>query len=145
MKLYLYEIQDAENVINKTLSNGLEIDINLKRDVNISRPEIFLQSIENVDFQNYNYAHIPELKRYYFINDIVSLNSKLWQLSFICDVLETYKQDIKQSYARFKRNIKNGDFQTVNIDYSAKTISTQYLSNGDPMTGSTMIISTIGG
>lgn len=141
MKMYLYHVNDAENVINKTLVNGLEIDINLKASVDIVNPEIVL----NGDFRGYNYAHLPDLNRYYFIDRIEQLNLKLVKLNLSCDVLETYKTDILNSNARFKRNIKNGDYQNISIDYSNQTISTNYNSDGVPMNGNTMIISTIGG
>lgn len=141
MKMYLYHVSDAENVINKNLVNGLEIDINLKASVDLVNPEIIL----NGDFRGYNYAHIPELNRFYFIDRIEQLNLKLIKLSLSCDVLETYKADILNSNARFKRNIKNGDYQNISIDYSNQTISTNYNSDGVPMDGNTMIISTIGG
>lgn len=141
MKMYLYHVNDAENVINKTLVNGLEIDINLKSSVDIVNPEIVL----NGDFRGYNYAHLPDLNRYYFIDRIEQLNLKLVKLNLSCDVLETYKADILNSNARFKRNIKNGDYQNISIDYSNQTISTNYNSDGLPMDGNTMIISTIGG
>ena len=141
MKMYLYHVNDAENVINKTLVNGLEIDINLKASVDIVNPEIVL----NGDFRGYNYAHLPDLNRYYFIERIEQLNLKLVKLNLSCDVLETYKADILNSNARFKRNIKNGDYQNISIDYSNQTISTNYDSDGLPMDGNTMIISTIGG
>ena len=141
MKMYLYHVNDAENVINKTLVNGLELDINLKSSVDIVNPEIVL----NGDFRGYNYAHLPDLNRYYFIDRIEQLNLKLVKLNLSCDVLETYKADILNSNARFKRNIKNGDYQNISIDYSNQTISTNYNSDGVPMDGSTMIISTIGG
>ena len=141
MKMYLYHVNDAENVINKTLVNGLEIDINLKASVDLVNPEIVL----NGDFRGYNYAHLPDLNRYYFIDRIEQLNLKLVKLNLSCDVLETYKADILNSNARFKRNIKNGDYQNISIDYSNQTISTNYNSDGLPMDGNTMIISTIGG
>lgn len=141
MKMYLYHVNDAENVINKTLVNGLELDINLKSSVDIVNPEIVL----NGDFRGYNYAHLPDLNRYYFIDRIEQLNLKLVKLNLSCDVLETYKDDILNSNARFKRNIKNGDYQNISIDYSNQTISTNYNSDGLPMDGNTMIISTIGG
>ena len=139
--MYLYNINDAENVINKNLVNGLEIDINLKASVDLVNPEIVL----NGDFRGYNYAHLPDLNRFYFIDKIEQLNLKLVKLSLSCDVLETYKADILNSNARFKRNIKNGDYQNISIDYSNQTISTNYNSDGMPMNGNTMIISTIGG
>ena len=139
--LILYSINDGDNVINKNLVNGVTIPIHLKQGFNIINPDIVL----NGDYRGFNYAHIPGLNRFYFINRIEQLNLKLIKLSLSCDVLETYKADILNSNARFKRNIKNGDYQNISIDYSNKTISVKHVSNGAPLQGETMIIAVLGG
>ena len=66
MQFILYNTLDGENVINKTLTDLMTVDINLKSSVDIVNPEIVL----NGDFRGFNYAHIPELNRYYFIDQI---------------------------------------------------------------------------
>ena len=139
--LILYSINDGDNVINKNLVNGVTVPINLKQGFDIINPDIVL----NGDYRGFNYAHIPSLNRFYFINNVEQLNLRLVKLNMTCDVLETYKAEILNSNARFKRNIKNGDYQNISIDYSNQTISTNYNSDGLPMDGNTMIISTIGG
>ena len=141
MQLNLYKTLDSENVINKTLTDLMTVDINLKASVNIVDPEIVLHG----DFRGFNYAHIPSLNRFYFINNIEQLNLRLVKLNMTCDVLETYKADILNSNARFKRNIKTGDFENVSIDYSNKTTSVKHVSNGTPLQGETMIIAVLGG
>ena len=141
MQLNLYKTLDSENVINKTLTDLMTVDINLKASVNIVDPEIVLHG----DFRGFNYAHIPSLNRFYFINNIEQLNLRLVKLNMTCDVLETYKADILNSNARFKRNIKTGDFENVSIDYSNKTTSVKHVSNGAPLQGETMIIAVLGG
>lgn len=139
--LVLYSIEDNDNIINKELGQGLVIPINLKGDFDLINPRIIL----NGDFRQYNYCHIPELNRYYFIERFEQLNLKLVELFLQCDVLETYKSDILNSVARFKRKMKNGDFNKVYIEHSNKVNITNYESSGNEMSGNTMIISVVGG
>ena len=137
----LYSIDDNDNVINKNLGIGLNVPIHLKGDFDLVNPTVIL----NGDFRQYNYAHIPDLNRYYFIERFEQLNLKMVQLYLKCDVLETYKSDILNSVARFKRKIKVGDFNKVNIEHSNKVNITKYESSGNEMSGNTMIISVVGG
>lgn len=139
--LILYSINDGDNVINKNLVNGVTIPINLKQGFDVINPDIVL----NGDYRGFNYAHIPSLNRYYFINSVEQLNLRLVKLNMTCDVLETYKADILNSNARFKRNIKTGDYENISIDHSNKTTSVKHVSDGTPLDGETMIISVLGG
>ena len=118
MKLFLYDVADGDNVINKTLPTPLEIDIRLSNDVDVINPEIRLRNISGVNFDEYNYAHIDVLGRYYFIDKLgrVSATDNILYLS--CDVLETYKNEILNSNARFKRNLRTGDYVDGSIDKS---------------------------
>ena len=141
MDLVLYRTLDDNNVINKTLTDEMTVNINFKRGTNIVNPEIVL----NGDFRGFNYAHIPSLNRFYFINNVEQLNLRLVKLNMTCDVLETYKAEILSSNARFKRNIKTGDFENISIDYSNQTTSIKHVSDGTPLDGETMIISVLGG
>ena len=145
MELNLYKCSDGDNVINKTLTDKFTVNITLKRDVNISAPQIILLNDNGTFFNKYNYAEIPELGRFYFIDSVTSLNNKMESLLLRCDVLETYKADILASKARFMRNLKTGDYINANIDYSVfKTIS-KHESTKAFDDGSTMIITTVGG
>lgn len=139
--LILYSINDGDNVINKNLVNGVTIPINLKQGFDVINPDIVL----NGDYRGFNYAHIPSLNRFYFINSVEQLNLRLIKLNMTCDVLETYKADILNSNARFKRNIKTGDYENISIDHSNKTTSVKHVSDGTPLDGETMIISVLGG
>lgn len=124
MKLFLYSVNDGDNVINKSLGNPIEIDIVFKSDADIINPVILLETISGVNFTEFNYCHIPELERYYFISSIQNVNNRLWNLYCECDVLMTYKQDIINSNARLWRGIKTGDYANIVVDTSViKTVS----------------------
>lgn len=65
----------------------------LKKETSILRPKILLIS-EDPDITGYNYMEISEFGRYYFIDDIVSINNNKWEISGHVDVLQTYMSDI---------------------------------------------------
>ena len=108
-----YSINDGDNVINKNLVNGVTIPIHLKQGFDIINPEIVL----NGDYRGFNYAYIPSLNRFYFINNVEQLNLRLVKLNMTCDVLETYKSEILNLNAIFIRDSKDGDY--VNIEASS--------------------------
>lgn len=142
MQLIIYKTESADNVINKTLTEPLAMDINLRRGVDISAPVLRLQLA--VDLSGYNYAHIPDLNRYYFINDVESVTLDIWQLRLSVDVLETYKADILASNARYMRGIKTGDYFNATLDSNINASVTLYESDkgfeGEP----TLILTTVG-
>ena len=138
--LILYSINDGDNVINKNLVNGLTIPIHLKQGFDIINPDIVL----NGDYRGYNYAHIPSLNRFYFINNVEQLNLRLVKLNMTCDVLETYKVDILNSNARFKRNIKTGDFANVMLETSNLTTLDKFQSNKTLTDEKSIILSAVG-
>lgn len=144
MELNMYKCSDGDNVINKTLTEKLTINITLKRDVNITAPQIILINDNGAFFNQYNYAEIPELGRFYFIDSVTSLNSKMESLALRCDVLETYKADVLASKARFMRGLKTGDYIAANIDYSVIKTITKIESNSGFTGNPTMILTSVG-
>ncbi len=144
MLLTLFNMVDGDNVINKTLIDGYDLNINLKAETDVINPSFVLRSIEDIDFNNFNYCFIPFLKRYYFIDTVSSVNAQLWRFNLSCDVLQSYKNDILLSQARLRRNIRNGDYIDVNIDKSI--IKTASLHNSDVTIGDekSVILTTVG-
>ena len=125
MQITFYSTDDGENVINKTLLQGVTIPINLKRETDILSPVLTLTNKTGINYSQFNYCYIDVLKRFYFIRTVRQLNSALFHVELSCDVLETYKDKILASKARFKRKIKTGDYYNASIDDSTKqTIST---------------------
>ena len=51
-----------------------------------------------------NYCYIPEFGRYYYIDDIISLRTGLWELSMSVDVLMSNKEKIATQVAMVARN-----------------------------------------
>ena len=87
--------------IGKTLDAGSEFTCDLKADTSVLKPTLVLQSSSSL--AGFNYMYIPDFQRYYFIDDIVSKNNVIWEVSGHVDVLETYKQGILSNTAILKR------------------------------------------
>ena len=114
MQINFYSVSDEPNVVNKTLGSPLSVNINLKRDTDITFPDLILVG----DFRRYNYAFIPDLKRYYFIRKMEQLNLTMVKISLECDYLKTYEVELLNSEATYLRDIQNGDYGIVNADSS---------------------------
>ena len=116
MQLTLFKTESDSKVINKVLTSATNITINLHKNTDINAPRLKLSKIPNLE--QFNYAHIDGINRYYFIDSIENLGNELFVLNLECDYLETYKADILGSLARFKRALKHGDFADVSYDTS---------------------------
>ena len=144
MRLKLYVVNDGKNVINKTRTLKTTIDVNIKRDVDIINPRIILTSDSPTGFIGINYASFTEFNRFYFVDNITNISRKLWQLDLSCDVLETYKDDILASKARFYRNLKAGDYFDTALESSHITTVAKYSSNKGISDSETLIMTTVG-
>ena len=144
MELKLYAVNDGKNVINKTMTLKTTMEINLRRDVDIINPRLILIPNLPTGFSGINYAEIPELNRFYFVDSIINISSTLWQLDLSCDVLETYKSDILASKARFFRNLKAGDYFNTVLESSHITTVAKYTSNKGISDSESLIMTTVG-
>lgn len=101
----LYQNASPVEKIGKNLTNSHTIsDVLLKRDTSILRPVLLVNSVQ--DIYTYNYMYISEFGRYYFIDDIRSVNNNMWEISAHVDVLETYSSQILANTAVLKRQEK---------------------------------------
>lgn len=144
MELKLYAVNDGDNVINKTMTLKTTMEINLKRDVDIINPRLILIPNLPTGFSGINYAEIPDLNRFYFVDNITNISGTLWQLDLSCDVLETYKADILASKARLYRNLKAGDYFDMALESSHITTVAKYTSNKGISDSETLIMTTVG-
>ena len=144
MILNLYKTNDSDNVINKTITNKLAININLKRDVDIISPRLVIRDSASININAFNYCQIQELDRFYFIRSINNLGGNLWEVICECDVLETYKNDFLNNECEYKSSPKSGDYGTFDINSTIKDIniykSNIILDNEDSITLTTVSI-----
>jgi hypothetical protein len=80
-----------------------------------------------------NYMYIPSFSRYYFINNVISINNEICEVHAHVDVLSTYKDEIRAQRAVVSRQEKkwnlylnDGVFKTYQNPY----IITKAFSSG---------------
>lgn len=144
MILKMYLLEDGDNVINKNLTNAVDIEIVLRKDFNIDAPDFIFRVDGLTPFEEYNYISIPDINRFYFIDRIEAIGRGLIRVSCSCDVLETFKDDILKSNAKFYRNLKQGDYQDITIEESLNYQSTILESDKGLSDGETLILTSVG-
>ena len=143
MKLILYKTTDPRNKLNKTLTAGKEILINLKRDDSKENPRIKISNTNLTD--NYNYAYIGVFDRYYFINSITKLNFSLSELEFETDLLSTYKDIVLASKGLISHAIQEGDYRLTNPKTSDNYEMELFNSDVELTNDNTILLTTISG
>ena len=93
--------------VNKDLQSGITLQCALKDKTSILRPTLIIKSSAAV--YDFNYLYIPALKRYYFIDDILSVNNGIWEISAHVDVLETYKSSILDTNCIIENTERSGN------------------------------------
>lgn len=115
MLIKMYTVSDAANVINKTLGASFDVEVTLRKDFNIFSPELVLL-VTHAQAMAFNYIAMPELERFYFVDRVDSVNSRLYRFMLSCDVLETYKAQIMAAEGKFERDIAAGDYGNVTAE-----------------------------
>jgi len=126
----LHHNSSPDNKIGKSLDAGLSMNCVLKEESSILKPTIIIEAATAPI--TYNYMYIQELQRYYFIDDIVSKNNKIWEITGHVDVLQTFQNGILAQDAVIRRQqnkynlyLNDPDFMTYNYDQ----LQTLYFSN----------------
>lgn len=101
MTIHLGRTDSEKNALDKNFYSVLDLTGNLVDSSSVTEPTILIETSENIS--NYNYMHIPEFNRYFFITDIVSVRNGLWMVKGHCDVLMTYKNGIRNNTASVDR------------------------------------------
>ena len=92
MEIKLCENFSENNIINKTIDEKDTASAVIKGALSIEAPVLIIAY--NASLQNINYLKIPELKRNYFITDIINLTGGRYEIRAKTDVLESFKNDI---------------------------------------------------
>ena len=87
--------------LTKTVTVGNDYSCVLKENTSILRPVIQIATADNLT--GFNYMHITDFGRWYFIDDIISLNDGRWEVHAHVDVLSTYDQAIRSNEAVIRR------------------------------------------
>lgn len=91
--------KSEEIVVDKDLENVAVTNANLKEPTNIINPSFIFRG----NFPNYNYLTCNSLNRSYYIRDIVSLSGGMWEIVCECDVLYSFRNEIRNNSAIIRR------------------------------------------
>lgn len=110
MEIIFYSLTDDRRKLNKTLLNGVSVqNVTLKNNDNkLSKLSIVL----NTDIAGKNYCYIPELQKYYFIDNVSIISNTLKRYDLNIDVLMSYKSAILNA----ELNIIQCDSNYINED-----------------------------
>jgi len=100
MIITLYRYNGKRNTINKTLTNGVNVDGTIKDATNVITPQIRFRTKQNLQNVNtFNYVYIAALNRYYFVKNCEIISGDVFILSLRVDVLKSYENAILASTA----------------------------------------------
>ena len=116
MNILLYKTTNANNDLNKTISDKVELVGVLREASSIIAPSILIQS----NPIGYNYAYIPEFGRYYYIKNITAFRKGAYIVDLKCDVLMSFREEILHMSGVVSR-LTDGD------DYATRDIKTKCL------------------
>lgn len=130
-----------QNQVTKSVSSTQPVDCNLKGNCSVINP-VFI--VNNVNITSFNYAQVNDLGgRYYFIDDIITLNENTLEVHMTVDVLMSYATDIRASKAiiarntnMFNRYIVDDKFTILNYE----RIQTKKFPNKFPDNGNFVLI-----
>lgn len=143
MEIKLYNTKSENNTINKTLENETSFTIRFKGVADIKNPVVILNSST---FLNFNYAYIPDFKRYYFIENIEIQPNNIYTLKLTVDVLESFKTDILNSNGFISRQTEINNYYNTEYESEIKKQVDIYKSNVTiDLNAKTKILVTIGG
>lgn len=135
MIIKLYKNLSDKNVFDKDITQlGSDISGTIREDCSIINPVFKIEKVAGFTITDANYAYIPEFGRYYFINNIICLSDKLFELQMHVDVLSTYKDGIRNNDAVISRQenaynlyLQDGVFKTyANPHYEIKQFPTGF-------------------
>ena len=90
----LYTVSDDNKVVSKSLGTPTTFsNCTMKDTVDVTAPVIRISTSSNLSVKNYCY--IARYNRYYFVDKIETTPDGYWQLHCRCDVLMSYKTQIK--------------------------------------------------
>lgn len=100
MTITLYNNTSPNNKINKTLTNATQLSGEFREEVGVLTPTF---RVEGMQYRSFNYAHIPDFNRYYFITGYRSLGHNMLELELEEDPLMTRKTGILATRAYIER------------------------------------------
>ena len=142
MNIKFYKTVSENNRVNKVLTNEISIDGTLRDELNILNPVVTFMS----NVINFNYCYIEELHRYYYVESVIAIRHNYYMVRLSCDVLMTYKDEIRNIYANVERQ-ENVNNSYINKGYSVESreVIEKYPFENKFTDGEYILITTRGG
>lgn len=118
MEIRLYNNKSDNRCIRKELISGISVSGNLREECSVIEPLI---NFEHDGLMTYNYAYIPDFRRYYFIKKITNIRANVWAVEFEVDPLMSFKGDILA-------------LDVVVDKQSSETVGDEYIDDGSLIT-----------
>ena len=122
------------NKVDKEIIDILSLSGTLRADTSIVDPIVIFEA-DLASLINCNYMTITSFGRSYFVRDIRSIRNGLVEITGHCDVISSFKAQIRECTGIVKRQendwnlyLNDGSFKT----YQYKSISTYKFPNGFP-------------
>ena len=119
-KVYFWTLTKKQNSTLTPTTGRTEFDCRLLDGSGIMNPTIELNIGLVQDPSQFNYCHIPEYNRYYYVTEWY-FQDGLWTASLNVDVLSTYKQQIGSSTLYVLRASNSYDGRVMDNMYPTKT------------------------
>lgn len=146
MKITLYFNMSEPNKLRKDLRKISTVDGTIRTQSSVIDPVVRIAG--NLNLSRVNYMYIDGFERYYFIRDIVSVRTGIWEISAHVDVLSTYANEVSALPCVIGRNeyeynlFLPDDRFIVNANRLVQTVEFPYKF---PTNGSNYIITISGG
>ena len=142
MIISLYNTNDSNIVINKALTNKIDYNIKLKDNTSVISPTIILKTETLITS---NYVYIPNFDRYYYIENIEVFPNDIYSIILKCDVLMSFKDDIKNSSAYVNQQTNTNKYYDNGYQSEVKKEVDIFKSDYILEQGTNTILITIGG
>ena len=88
--------------LTKSMTTLKTVTGTLKESTSIIDPVIKVE-VQLAELSDCNYLYIANFHRYYYVNTIISITDDIQELHFHCDVLNSFKSEIRNNFAIIRR------------------------------------------
>lgn len=101
MILNLYQNNSEPDIVDKNITLAASVSGTMRDSTSIINPTFRIEG--DVTVSAINYIQCPDLGRYYFVSDVISVRNNCWDLICHVDVLSTWKTELRRLSAIIAR------------------------------------------
>ena len=130
MKVNFYISRDDKRTLDKkSLTSVGSVEMQIETGSSIYKPLLKIQKESLTQFASVNYMYVPMFDRYYFIDNIETEKGGLLLISGSCDVLNSFKSQIKTINTLIVRQEQEKDMSLQDSEFLTKTERTVSYKN----------------